>query len=531
MRKTFFLLSLLFLTWSLNAQVVLEGNITTNTTLTASNNYLLRGFVRVDSNVTLTIQPGTRIYGENATQGTLIIKPGGKLIADGTVNAPIVMTSEFTKPGSSRPATYGDWGGLIILGNAPINVPGGRAAIEGPGDSYGGTNPDDNSGILRYVRVEFPGIAFSANNEINGVTFGGVGRGTTVEYVQVSYSGDDSFEWFGGNVNCKYLIAHRGWDDDFDTDFGYSGKLQFLLGVRDPEIADVSGSHGFESDNDGSGSSNQPLTSPEWWNVTLVGPLATNQTVINSNFRRAMHLRRNSQNKINNTLMVGWPVGVLFDGTGTINGVVNGTCYIKNSILAGYRDKSLDTTRSNGTFDPIAWFQSGANNNGRIYTNTSDALLTDAFNLNLPNAMPAANSPALTGGATPPNDGFFDATATYVGAFGSVNWTAGWSNFSPVTSIGDDNTTEVVTSYELGQNYPNPFNPSTNIRFTLPESANVKLSVFNTLGEKVAELVNSTMDAGLHEVNFNAAGLSSGLYIYRLEAGNVVLSRKMNLLK
>ncbi|NUM72648.1 MAG: T9SS C-terminal target domain-containing protein, partial [Ignavibacteriaceae bacterium] len=181
MRKTFFLLSLLLLTWSLNAQVVLEGNITTNTTLTASNNYLLRGFVRVDSNVTLTIQPGTRIYGENATQGTLIIKPGGKLIADGTVNAPIVMTSEFTKPGSSRPATYGDWGGLIILGNAPINVPGGRAAIEGPGDSYGGTNPDDNSGILRYVRVEFPGIAFSANNEINGVTFGGVGRGTTVE--------------------------------------------------------------------------------------------------------------------------------------------------------------------------------------------------------------------------------------------------------------------------------------------------------------------------------------------------------------
>ncbi|NUM72698.1 MAG: T9SS type A sorting domain-containing protein, partial [Ignavibacteriaceae bacterium] len=342
---------------------------------------------------------------------------------------------------------------------------------------------------------------------------------------------DDSFEWFGGNVNCKYLIAHRGWDDDFDTDFGYSGKLQFLLGVRDPEIADVSGSHGFESDNDGSGSSNQPLTSPEWWNVTLIGPLATNQTVINSNFRRAMHLRRNSQNKINNTLMVGWPVGVLFDGTGTINGVVNGTCYIKNSILAGYRDKSLDTTRSNGTFDPITWFQSGANNNGRIFTTSADAQLNDAFNLNSPNALPGVNSPALTGGATPPNDGFFDATATYVGAFGSVNWTAGWSNFSPVTSIGDDNSAEVITSYALGQNYPNPFNPSTNIRFTLPESANVKLSVFNTLGEKVAELVNSTMDAGVHEVNFNAAGLSSGLYIYRLEAGNVVLSRKMNLLK
>ena len=108
--------------------------------------------------------------------------------------------------------------------------------------------------VMKYVRIEYPGIAYSPNNEINGLTFGGVGRGTTIDYIQVSYSGDDSYEWFGGTVNCKHLIAYRGWDDDFDTDFGYQGKLQFLVGLRDPEVADQSGSNGFESDNDGSGS-------------------------------------------------------------------------------------------------------------------------------------------------------------------------------------------------------------------------------------------------------------------------------------
>ena len=175
MSKVLTVIFTLALAMSLNAQTVLQGDITTNTTLTANNSYLLSGFVRVNSGATLTIEPGTIIYGENATQGTLIVKPGGKVIAEGTQNSPIVFTSEFTKPGASRPPTYGDWGGIILLGNAPINIPGGTTAIEGPGDTYGGSNADDNSGVLRYVRIEYPGIAFSQNNEINGLTCGGVG--------------------------------------------------------------------------------------------------------------------------------------------------------------------------------------------------------------------------------------------------------------------------------------------------------------------------------------------------------------------
>lgn len=527
MSKLFVLVFTLLAATAVYAQIPLQGDITTNTTLTSNNTYVLKGFVRVQSGATLTIQPGTVIYGENSSQGTLIIKPGGKIIADGTANAPIVFTSEFTKPGASRPPTYGDWGGVILLGNAPINIPGGTTSIEGPGDTYGGTNPDDNSGILRYVRIEYPGIAFSQNNEINGLTCGGVGRGTVLDYIQVSYSGDDSFEFFGGNVNAKHLIAYRGWDDDFDTDFGYGGKLQFLVSFRDPAIADQSQSNGFESDNDGTGSNNTPLTSPEWFNVSLIGPISSPGATINSLYRRGMHLRRNSQNKIANAVVVGWPTGILLESTGTINNAVAGNNYIKNSVVA-QSTKALDTARSNGTFVINTWFTTTMN--GSVLTNASEAQMVDPFNLSNPKATLQNGSPLLTGGLTPPADGFFDQTATFRGAFGTTDWTAGWARFDGTTSV-EEFGSEMPVNFELSQNYPNPFNPTTKIRFSVPQASNVKITVYNALGQQVAELANEMMNAGNYEVDWNASALSSGVYVYRLEAGNVNITRKMSLLK
>ncbi|HCY77602.1 MAG TPA: hypothetical protein DHV28_16930 [Ignavibacteriales bacterium] len=512
--------------------VVIEGDITTNTTLTANNTYLLRGFVRVQSGATLTIEAGTYIFGENTTQGSLIIKPGGKIMAMGTENNPIVFTSEYAKAGSSRLPTYGDWGGIILLGNARINVPGGTAAIEGPGDSYGGTNDDDNSGVMQYVRIEYPGIAFTLNNEINGLTFGGVGRGTTIEHIQVSYSGDDSYEWFGGTVNCKYLIAYRGWDDDFDTDFGYNGKLQYLVGLRDPEIADQSQSNGFESDNDGSGSLNEPRTSPTWWNVTLVGPKATSSTTINSLYRRGMHLRRSSLNKVSNTLILGWPTGIRLDGVNTIAAAINNTMWVNNSIISGWTSSALDTASAGGAnFNVDTWW---TNSNGRKFTANTEVALMDPFNLLNPNFLPASNSPALSGASTPPNDGFFDQTATYVGAFGEVDWTANWSNFNPlgyVTDVPDNQVSPVPTEFKLSQNYPNPFNPSTKIVYSVTEPSQVKLIVTNILGQVVETLINDFRSNGTYEVNFDASKLTSGLYIYTLEAGSTKISKKMTLLK
>ena len=191
----------------------------------------------------LTIEPGTIIKGDKLTKGTLIVKPGAKIMAEGSATKPIVFTSSSAK--GSR--NYGDWGGIILLGKAPVNKT--PATIEGENVStFGGTDAADNSGTLKYVRIEFAGIAFETDKEINGLTFGGVGSGTTIDYVQVSYSGDDAYEWFGGSVNAKHLISYRTLDDDFDTDWGFSGNVQYAMALRDPAVADqcsCSDSNGF----------------------------------------------------------------------------------------------------------------------------------------------------------------------------------------------------------------------------------------------------------------------------------------------
>lgn len=211
---------------------IVSADITANATWTSTKKYLIKGNIFVNNNATLTIEAGTVIYGDKVTKGALIIERGAKIIAAGTAASPIVFTS--SAPAGFR--NYGDWGGLIILGKAAnnqganVNIEGITAGTKG---QYGGTADDDNSGTLSYVRVEFAGIALSTDNEINGVTFGSVGSGTTVDHVQVSYSGDDAFEWFGGTVNANYLIAYKTWDDDFDTDFGFSGKVQFASAFRD----------------------------------------------------------------------------------------------------------------------------------------------------------------------------------------------------------------------------------------------------------------------------------------------------------
>ncbi|RZK35197.1 MAG: T9SS C-terminal target domain-containing protein, partial [Hymenobacter sp.] len=215
------------------ATVTVNAPITTNTTWSASSKYLLKGYVYVRSGATLTIEAGTVIFGDKDTKGALIVEPGAMLMAIGTAAKPIVFTSN--QPKGSR--NYGDWGGLIIAGNAPVNsiVNGVQPTIEGgPTTKYGGTNATDNSGVLQYVRLEFGGVAFSPNNEVNGLTLAGVGSSTVLDHIQVSYSGDDSFEWFGGTVNAKYLVSHRCFDDDFDTDNGFSGKIQFGVALRDP---------------------------------------------------------------------------------------------------------------------------------------------------------------------------------------------------------------------------------------------------------------------------------------------------------
>lgn len=402
------------------ATVTLAGNITANITLKSDINYVLDGWVYVKSPAIITIEPGTVIKGKVDTRASLIIERGAKIMAEGTAAKPIVFTS--AKAAGSR--LPGDWGGLILCGNAIINVAGGEAEIEGGvGTKYGGTNNSDNSGVLKYIRIEFGGYAFATDKEINGLTMGGVGSGTTIDYIQVSYSNDDSYEWFGGTVNAKHLIAFCGLDDEFDSDYGFSGFVQYIVGLRDPLVADISKSNGFESDNDGTGSSNTPTTNPRFANVSLFGPLATSSTPINPLFQASMHIRRKSNLEVYNSVFAGWPVGLKMDDS---KGNAGAGAQVKGCILSGM-SAPFGTAAGEKTF-----FEDATRINRTIVAN-ADLMIAAAFNLAAPNFIPQSGSPLLTGAATGLPTGL-EAT-DYVGAFKTTDWTAGWANWTPKTTV------------------------------------------------------------------------------------------------
>jgi len=443
-------------TVSARTTVEIQGEITSNQTWTKDRIYLIRGFVYVTNGATVTIQPGTVIKGATREQdpagqgrgGTLIVEQGGRLIADGTLQEPIVFTSN--KARGQR--NYGDWGGIVLIGKAPHNRPGSQAPEGGIRGTLGTFNePGDNSGILRYVRIEFPGIALSnaANSEINGLTLYGVGSGTVIENVQVSYSGDDAIEWFGGTVNAKNLVTLRTWDDDFDTDWGFVGKVQFGLALRDPQVADQSGSNIFESDNfSGQGepatgpNAGLPLTQPVFANISAFAfsgaPVNTPAPQGNGPYQSAMHLRRNTAISIYNSVFVGMPEGLRLEGTATATqaNVTAGRLDLRGITLANMNTpvRGVTTGGSVITDDIATTFFSEAARNNVIVTaaNLGTLLLNSAnFNLTTPNFLPQTGSPLLQGVVTSTKlDAFFQPT-TYRGAFGTTNWTQGWTNFDP----------------------------------------------------------------------------------------------------
>lgn len=464
--------------------VTVTGEITANQNWTADNIYLLTGFVYVRSGATVTIAPGTVIKGDKLSKGTLIFEPGSKINAQGTATNPIIFTSNLA-PGLRN---LGDWGGLVICGKAPHNLatgvtdPNGLPQVEGgPTTRVSAITPDaaDNSGVLSYVRIEYAGVALSPNNEINGLSLYAVGSGTKIDHIQISFANDDSIEWFGGNVNMNYLIAYRGIDDDFDTDNGFSGNVQFGLGVRDLTIADQSGSKAFESDNSGVGSFNQvPQTACVFSNFTLIGPTAVTtsgsslSTVINpsnasasANYVSAMHIRRNSAKSVFNSIELGWPAGLLIDNALTAANLAAGRSFIANNILGGNLTGTVngvsgsnrdvlylssagagsltpinaigpDSTAFGSAVGPVTYLRTNGN---RRLAGTAAFGLTDPFILKV-NAVPAANSPALTGASfsnAKLGNAFFDKTPTFVGAVSAdKNFTSeAWVNFDPQSAV------------------------------------------------------------------------------------------------
>jgi hypothetical protein len=439
-----------------NSTNELTGDLSTQT-LNASKKYLLKGFVFVQSGQVLTIPAGTIIMGDKASKGTLIINKGGKIVAEGTAEKPIVFTSKLG-PGERD---KGDWGGIIILGNANVNQ--NNPAIEGvtPAVTFGTQNSTandaENSGILKFVRIEYAGIALSPNNETNSLTMGGVGNGTVIENVQVSYGGDDGFEWFGGTVNAKNLISYGTWDDDFDTDFGYTGKVQFAVAVRDPFSADQSGSNAFESDNDAGGSTLTPLTAPVFSNVTVFGPRFDSTTSISANYQHAVHFRRRTATSLFNSVITGFPVGIRLDGKSTQDNynLPSSTGEIKNNLLISLGNRTAPkpfqgagTTTGNQDDEVKTYFNE---NNpapaGSIrFTRELDypALGIDVnLYLGKTPVYPAnpnfgVSTGVISSGANKTaaklTGGFFQLV-DYHGAFGATDWTDGWANFDPKNTV------------------------------------------------------------------------------------------------
>ncbi len=464
--------------YSLSASptIVLSGSIATNRTLTPDTNYVIRGFVYVNSGATLTINAGTKLVGDTTALGSaLFVLRGARLVANGTEAQPVVFTSQRSA-GNRAP---GDWGGLIIVGNARNNRSG-SIIIEGSNGSVvgadpngivytGGSNDADNSGTLRYVRVEFAGYATVPDNELNSFTFAAVGSGTTFEYLQSVAGLDDSFEWFGGTVDGKYLVSYEAGDDHFDTSEGYRGRNQFLIAYQSTFLTPRAGAgaisadpQGFEVDGCNGGGCSAPsganaqssgrddglFTMNLFANFTVIGVGNTQTTPTNGGV--GMVLRRGTGGYYVNGVVARWPRQAISLRDSTSN-----NRFVVDSLIARNLYFADNGTQNTGVmFDPTGTnFGQEAAFTGRNSNITVAAGSVTAAGLfaALPAGAasttgsdfdwsPAASSPIATGGlssfAADPRiaarAGTFITPTAYRGAAapGGAKWWANWTSYA-----------------------------------------------------------------------------------------------------
>jgi hypothetical protein len=397
---------------------VLEGIYTESMTLTADKPWLLRSLVQIGddgSDVTLTIEAGTKIYGESATNGLLVITRGANIVAEGTASAPILFTSD--QPEGSR--ARGDWGGLAINGYAPINAcTGGASPCEAEGEGgvgvYGGDDPNDSSGVLKYVVIEYGGTEISPDNEINGLGLSGVGSGTEIDYVQVHRNLDDGIEFFGGTVNARHLVVTAPGDDGIDWDLGWQGKLQFAVVQQGTDA----GNMGFETDNNEENHTASPISSPTVSNITVVG----SPTIAEDNF--GLLFRRGSSPNLSNAAVTGFSTGCLaIRDQATFDAFAAGQSNLDRTVLAcdAPFEESEDETET-GTEEDV--FSAGEGN-----VATDDLGLANPSDQAAPDFRPTAGSPLLGAGQAP-SDAFFESV-DYIGAFDeTTDWTSGWTTHS-----------------------------------------------------------------------------------------------------
>jgi len=503
------------------ATVTISSNITASSTWSTGQTVLIQGPIYVKNNAVLTIQPGVTVLGSKATaQSALIITKGSQLIANGTATQPIVFTSDQ----AVGLRGLGDWGGIILLGKATNNNSGGIGNIEGLPISVdteygGGVTPDDNdnSGSLKYIRIEYSGQQFQPNQEINGLTMGGVGRATILDYIQVSYNNDDAFEWFAGTVNAKHLVSYRCIDDDFDTDYGWSGNVQWGLAVRDPQLADnpsISTSEFFESDNDPTGTAATPKTKGIFCNMTCIGPLrGVSTATYAAGHRTRTRIRRNSELKIFNSILTDQATrGLFIDGSASENNTNAGQLKFKNNILAGYGVRATEQGTAN-IINTNTFVIANANDTLGKLVNASSILVTP-YSYLAPDYRPSAGSLALS------NVSFTDAilaaatqtiasnnassipSATYcIGDGTTVNAPA---NFSASSTITPNYCSVSWSATPAGVTISNTTSPTPSFTISTVGTFSLVMTVVDANGSsQIVNIVNTTtcVGAGVNELS------------------------------
>ena len=410
------------------ATVELTGSITESRTLTSDNAYSIRGIVTVRNNAVLTIQPGTFILGQPGSQppSVLLVATNGRLIAEGTRSRPIIMTS--SQPIGSR--QRGDWGGLLMLGLAPINDPAGFLAIEGlpelPETRYGGTDPNHSCGSLRYVRVEFAGALLRPNEETNSITWGGCGKETKGEYLQAHYGLDDAFEWFGGTNDAKYLVGTYTADDFIDGQIGWSGRIQHGVMVANDDLSN----RGIEMDNYERDFAAKPQGKPSIYNMSFVGGGARGFDEADA---PCLYFRRGAGGAYNNLLCYNWvtrSVGGANIADSIQPNIVSGD-FSANGLLF-WNNGANTTPAAPATIDGqvTADFRAFVGAPARQAL-ISDPLLRRPLERSNPDFRPLTGSPVFRANwIQPPDDGFFDQWATWIGGMGDFDWTEEWTNFA-----------------------------------------------------------------------------------------------------
>ncbi len=416
------------------------STITSDVTLDASKDYNLTGQVYVKNGATLTIPAGVTVYmaksDDAANKSVLVITQGAKLNVNGTEEKPVVFTSGATNKAP------GDWGAIVILGKAPTNVVTGNVpGLASSADTkYGGNVSTDNSGSIKYLRVEYAGgINIGAEEEwdidkVSGLVFASVGSGTTVDHVMVTNSRDDGFQFIGGTVNATHLIAYNNGDDDYDFDYGYQGRLQFVISYRSAiNATHALRANALESYNDKWPTTNEPFTRPVISNMTIIGPQGSEASPTNIN--QAVYIRKGTRFVMENSVIAEYTKGGLMVCPKTrIPWVQNTGSLFRYNLV--HSDTASRTFSYDTGADPAGFY--GVNgdailkdfalnsvNQNQLITSSADLKLTTMYSSNGPNLTPAAGSPALSGAVFTDADlSTFFTVVPYRGAIGTNNWAA-----------------------------------------------------------------------------------------------------------